>query len=99
MPQGMSGNNRHPRALARLPFATITDPSLPPIANAALRVNFTRDRVIIDRCSGGSMTTGKRGSILTIASSAKLRFTLAKQLDFSVTSPQRPAFQCLSTKI
>jgi autotransporter translocation and assembly factor TamB len=38
---------------ADLSALRFTDPSLPPIANVALRVNFTRDRVIIDRCSGG----------------------------------------------
>jgi autotransporter translocation and assembly factor TamB len=38
---------------ADLSALRFTDPSLPPIANAALRVNFTRDRVVIDRCSGG----------------------------------------------
>jgi translocation-and-assembly-module (TAM) inner membrane subunit TamB-like protein len=37
---------------ADLPALRFTDPSLPPIADVALRVDFTRDRVNIGRCIG-----------------------------------------------
>ncbi|HEY5811843.1 MAG TPA: translocation/assembly module TamB domain-containing protein, partial [Terrimicrobiaceae bacterium] len=42
-----------------------TDPSLPPIGNAALQANFTRDRVTIARCAGeiGGGSFGASGSI------------------------------------
>ncbi|HET7237654.1 MAG TPA: translocation/assembly module TamB domain-containing protein, partial [Terrimicrobiaceae bacterium] len=48
--------------LSALRFA---DPSLPPIADAALRLDFTRDRVTIGRCTGriGGGSFGATGSV------------------------------------
>jgi autotransporter translocation and assembly factor TamB len=37
---------------AELSALRFTDPSLPPVADAALQVDFTRDRVTIARCTG-----------------------------------------------
>ena len=52
--------------VADLPTLRFTDPSLPPVANGALRLNFTRDRVVIDglnaRVGGG--TIGATGTVV-----------------------------------
>jgi hypothetical protein len=52
--------------VADLPTLRFTDPSLPPVANGALRINFTRDRVVIDglnaRVGGG--TIGATGTVV-----------------------------------
>ncbi|HEU4679938.1 MAG TPA: translocation/assembly module TamB domain-containing protein, partial [Terrimicrobiaceae bacterium] len=50
---------------ADLSALRFTDPSLPPVADAALRLDFTRDRVTIGRCTGriGGGSFGATGSI------------------------------------
>ena len=66
---------------ADLTVLRFADPILPPIANTTLRINFTRDRVTIDRCS-----VGMGGGSLSAAGSINLTPLNNPVLDLSLNS-------------